>query len=118
MNPDVKARWLAALRSGEYRQGTGRLRRHGDDETVYHCCLGVLCELAATDGVAEYRHGLFYGLTSQLETGMGGVLPVDVKEWAGLSNGDPTVDGRRLSEWNDTQRLSFDAVADKIERYL
>lgn len=117
MNPDVKARWLAALRSGEYRQGAGRLRRQDVDGAV-HCCLGVLCELAAADGVAEYRHGLFYGLTTQLETGFNGVLPVDVKEWAGLSNGDPTVDGRRLSEWNDTSRLSFDGIADKIERYL
>ena len=25
MNPDDKAKWVAALRSGQYKQGTGRL---------------------------------------------------------------------------------------------
>lgn len=118
MNPDVKARWLAALRSGEYVQGQGRLRRHDADGTTYHCCLGVLCELAAANGVAEYRHGLFYGLTTQLETGLNGVLPVDVKEWAGLASGDPMVGGRLLSTWNDTERSSFDDISHLIERHL
>lgn len=34
---DIAERWVAALRSGEYRQGEGRLYRLG-----YYCCLGVL----------------------------------------------------------------------------
>lgn len=36
--PDIKAKWLEALRSGKYKQGTGRLFRPGDT----YCCLGVL----------------------------------------------------------------------------
>ncbi len=37
MNPEVKARWVAALRSGEYKQATGVLRRGGKS----FCCLAI-----------------------------------------------------------------------------
>lgn len=40
IDDDMKGRWVAALRSGEYKQGRRRLR-------VGHtyCCLGVLADL-------------------------------------------------------------------------
>ena len=38
MNPKLKARWVEALRSGDYKQGTKFLRTN---EGTY-CCLGVL----------------------------------------------------------------------------
>lgn len=38
MKSDIKAKWLAALRSGDYTQCKGTLR-HQDGG---HCCLGVL----------------------------------------------------------------------------
>src|SRR5258708_20271541 len=48
MNPDVKVKLLAALRSGEYEKTTGRLARKSDDGTkIGYCCLGVLSDLAA-----------------------------------------------------------------------
>lgn len=33
--------WVAALRSGNYKQGLGQLRSFNDE----YCCLGVLCEV-------------------------------------------------------------------------
>lgn len=42
--PELKAQWLAALRSGEYIQGTGQLSREVEG-VMQHCCLGVLCRL-------------------------------------------------------------------------
>jgi hypothetical protein len=50
MNPEVKALWLDALRSGEYKQGQGRLRKTEDDGTFSYCCLGVLCDLYIKQG--------------------------------------------------------------------
>lgn len=41
MDADLKAKWVAALRSGEYQQTTGALRKEGG-----YCCLGVLCDVA------------------------------------------------------------------------
>jgi hypothetical protein len=40
MDAELKAKWVAALRSGEYRQGKHMLR-DGDR----YCCLGVLCSI-------------------------------------------------------------------------
>jgi hypothetical protein len=37
----LKTKWVAALRSGDYKQGTGVLRRNDDT----FCCLGVLCDI-------------------------------------------------------------------------
>lgn len=41
MDKELKAKWVAALRSGEYVQGHGRLR----DVNDHYCCIGVLCKL-------------------------------------------------------------------------
>lgn len=41
MNAEVKEKWIAALRSGFYKQTGGRLRSPEDS----FCCLGVLCDI-------------------------------------------------------------------------
>ncbi len=40
MTPEFKEKWLAALRSGEYKKTTGTLY---SKETDSFCCLGVAC---------------------------------------------------------------------------
>lgn len=55
MRPDVKAKWITALRSGEYRQGRGSLREHDA-----YCCLGVLCDLHAKETIYENHHDRSY----------------------------------------------------------
>jgi hypothetical protein len=53
---ELRDRWIAALRSGKYKQGQYHL--HSGDE---YCCLGVLCEVAGIEqretapGVFEFR---------------------------------------------------------------
>lgn len=42
MDAELKAKWTAALRSGEFRQGRNALK--SDDGRF--CCLGVLCQIA------------------------------------------------------------------------
>lgn len=54
MKAEWKTRWLKALRSEEYEQGTGTLRDSFDYEQSGYvpggvkrfCCLGVLCDIA------------------------------------------------------------------------
>lgn len=41
MNAELKAKWVEALRSGEYQQGKKRLKHMGR-----YCCLGVLAHVA------------------------------------------------------------------------
>lgn len=46
MSPELKAEWIAALRSGKYRQGQTALRTKSDE----YCCLGVLCNIVDPAG--------------------------------------------------------------------
>lgn len=127
MNPDVRARWVAALRSGRYARGTGRLRQTDTTGTQLHCCLGVLCELAVEDGVIDATSTPI-GFSSITRFGGGdgwstAVLPPAVQAWAGVASCDPTVvgnDGVRvgLSTINDSNRYEFDGIADLIESQL
>lgn len=108
MNPEIKAQWLTALRSGEYVQGTGGLRSTGDE----FCCLGVLCDLAAKVGVAEWEQDS-YRLLYDMD-GTSAILPESVQKWAGVSSHGDYGDGYLASD-NDSRGLSFSQIADIIE---
>jgi hypothetical protein len=45
MRAVTKRRWIAALRSGKFTQGKGKLKQVNGPETT-HCCLGVLREIS------------------------------------------------------------------------
>jgi hypothetical protein len=121
VNQDIKSRWVAALRSGEFPQGGSALNKNGK-----FCCLGVLCELAVHDGVIEslewMKNSVGYrspGSIGRVETG---ILPVDVTYWAGLAGGDPWVYGadgllHHLSIIND-DGVPFTVIANLIEEQL
>lgn len=120
MNPDVKTKWINALKSGDYTQAKGYLQT-----TEGYCCLGVLCDLALKDGAidapefssyeGEPAHYAFDGMT--------GDLPFSVMEWAGLNSHDPvvpTIDGdtATLAILNDERGYNFNQIADVIEKEL
>jgi len=78
----------------------------GDDAKPYHCCLGVLEELAMSEGV----------ITGYDPAGL--VLDTATKQWAGLDDTDPRINnGSTLTALNDRGN-SFSFIANKIERYL
>jgi hypothetical protein len=124
MNEDVKEKWIAALRSGEYPQTSGVLR----DQTGY-CCLGVLCEIAVKEGVAsawepspDNAWSFAYGKQDERDKSF---LPPSVQRWAGVDLPSPEVPvqifddevGISLSALND-RGTSFEEIADLIEEYL
>jgi hypothetical protein len=131
VNPEIKERWLEALRSGEYKQGRKLLSSVAEDGTVSYCCLGVLCELAhqsdlvtkvataAQDGAVQYRGA---GLGSDGPQGSTAYLPYDVMKWAGLPDSEgyipqsPQEDHlpTSLASMNDTG-FTFAEIADVIE---
>lgn len=102
LNVVAKA-WIKALRSGKYKQITGRLAKDGG-----FCCLGVLCEQAVkAEVIKEYDLNM-------------GRLPKKVQKWAGLSStmGDYNItntgDDTDLTVDNDVHKLSFKDIADII----
>jgi len=91
MNTEVKQKWIDALRSGKYDQGSEKLR-----SVQGYCCLGVLCDLYSQEQDSEWE---FRGIAeTNLQPqdywyfdGESEFLPESVKEWAGLPAKNPSV---------------------------
>jgi hypothetical protein len=125
VNQEIKAAWVAALRSGEFEQGRGALFGPDDQGNPSYCCLGVLSKLAVDAGIVEMdptsRIGngchRFGRSGSDGFLGTYSYLPVDVQHWAGV-DGDPevTIDEKTmyLSQHND-MGATFTQIADAIE---
>ena len=105
--------WVKALRSGEYKQTQGTLKKDGEyggGDKAY-CCLGVLCDVWPGGEWAS----LGYKVTDADE---------DAYAWE-EEVGDPLegiLDGfvtqEDLIELNDTYGQTFDQIADAIEESI
>ena len=128
MNKKVMKKWVKALRSGKYKQGTGTLKHYDTNAQARHCCLGVLCELyndqmkkdkkktlsektlhhdSFTHGVVEFNRSRDY-------------LPKKVVDWAGIENnlGSFTYKNHKdgcLADLND-DGAKFKTIANIIEK--
>jgi hypothetical protein len=109
MNQEIKANWVAALRSGDYKQGAGKLRAVSNN----FCCLGVLCDLAVKEGVGEWELYMLDGSVYKFGRYTGS--PSDkLHEWANLPMSSVGI----LTKMNDQQGKSFNEIADYIEENL
>lgn len=95
-------KWIAALRSGKYKQGRGELRPEKDK----FCCLGVLVDLG--DHTKRTSEGW---ITSQGCVMFHENYPPHYVEKA--LNLDSHSD--KLAILNDVKKLSFNEIADYIE---
>lgn len=118
---EIGREWVAALRSGEFKQGRYALNAHDTDGNTY-CCLGVLCEIAVKHGIVSkcYESVGFVGYGVEMDIAY---PPVAVQKWAGLDDsrgGAISYMGRlrALSHLNDVLCLSFDEIATEIEKQL
>jgi hypothetical protein len=137
MTPEIKAQWIADLRSGNFVQGKAALHPvevtdAGEKHTF--CCLGLLAEAAVAAGVVEReRDPLEYSTTSSnyvcsyrtpgAEYGTSKYLSDVIIDWAGLADdaGDPfvTINGeyRKVSYHND-HGATFEEIAQALEDQL
>lgn len=125
MNPEMKAKWVEALRSGKYKQGYGRLKRKATEPRALFeapetfCCLGVLCDIQPpevgkwvdrdsdlTAFALEPAAFDSYGEAAQLPRKLRTDLGVDPKA------------EEYLITLNDQKRATFEAIANYIEREL
>lgn len=118
-----------ALRSGEYRQGRNRLRRHRDGEPDGFCCLGVACDVYLKNGgeghwsEPEATKGWWFVTPKSTETGPDQdyiTLPGMVADWYGFREPGGNFDTRFRSGWHSLTNLndagtSFSAIADLID---
>ena len=125
MNPEIKQKWLDALRSGEYEQTSGALKKVDDEGNYSYCCLGVLCDLVAPDKWVSRENNdetIEFGFTFDSEYFEYGVLPRFIYEEVGLSNNNPVIQDakfvrKNIATLNDAG-LTFTELADLIEKEL
>lgn len=111
LKPEIKRRWVEALRSGEYSQGQNELRPSLDS----YCCLGVLCDLYAKDKAIPWMTNKSKVFTME---GLSGHLPLAVVDWASARQlSDLPNVAVVLVDMNDGGK-TFSEIADYIEEKL
>lgn len=141
INQPVLRKWIDALRSGKYTQTTGMLGEINDNGTRSYCCLGVLCEIAAQEGITEPKesaNAISYDGVNTMPPGSvvrwfdpgnnfadyTWTIPRDQNKYpieAGNCSEDncslcgDTQGVIGLSELNDTHKVPFTDIADAIE---
>jgi hypothetical protein len=113
MDYDKAMQWADALESGKYPQGKFALNRGGK-----FCCLGVLSDVAADEGIVT-RKEMANGRTAYNREEF--VLTHTVREWAGMQggyDGDVRVEAinRTLMGLND-KGTSFPEIATVIREH-
>lgn len=96
MDAQLKAKWIEALRSGEYPQGNGFLEKDG-----HYCCLGVLCAIQDEQWKKQFEGGSLYTETPP----------------ESLNGGLSGAERRELAKQNDIG-IKFVEIADYIENNL
>jgi len=115
MNPELKKKWVDALRSGEYKQGKSYLRSSDS-----YCCLGVLADviIKETDQYYWRRDSTIsklvevYSLINKMDeavVGSGKFYSAFYDEYLYSLEQD------NLIKLNDGENLSFNEIADYIE---
>ncbi len=108
-----KKKWLAALRSGKYKQGKGKLESSIDNT---YCCLGVACKISDPNAKIIGRSlisTVYFNHEEFSELRVPKIL-------RGEADSNPMV--RKLINMNDGDAedspLSFEEIADWIETNL
>jgi hypothetical protein len=135
MKETIMKKWVKALRSGKFKQGTGTLKQYNSKGDAQHCCLGVLCELYNQDMKKNKKKTLpekVYDDNYDFSHGysrFGGKkydLPKEVKYWAGVKTGlgkfyvndfgnNLSLGENSLADLNDTGR-KFKTISNIIEK--
>lgn len=111
----LRKKWIAALESGNYKQGTEHLRNRNSQGKLEYCCLGLLCNIIDPTKWEEkkewwssrecYTYG---GFTRPEDVGR---PPTQITDLVGLTY--KQVD--KLIRLNDDYRLTFKEIAGRIK---
>ena len=93
---EARRQWVAALRSGNFTQGRGSLVEEGTGAVrEKFCCLGVACEVSKKghwEDPPAHNVGRAPNYVTPQDPPMSGALPGGVRNWLGLTQGDPQID--------------------------
>lgn len=108
MKKSCLEKWLKALESGSYIQGSGALRTEEG-----FCALGVLCDISA---LGEWRDDS--NSDKKLYFDRINYLPQEVADWAGMTSDESRSLTAFLIVFNDKEKRTFGQLAKIIkEKY-
>lgn len=110
MNKEIKDKWVAALESGEYEQGKGKLKRDNK-----FCCLGVLTDIYIKENNLEWEEN---ENDYCLLDGFSETLSISVREWAEMNKESKQTILPELINLNDSQSKTFKQIAKVIKETL
>lgn len=116
MNQDIKSKWVAALRSGEYEQDTKVMHRGGK----CFCALGVLCDVSDKGEWVPVLGGEY----NSFKTNGSSIASIYQSSWV-----TPSISFIRAIEWdtremenivhmNDIEKCTFEEIAAWIEENI
>lgn len=118
---DNVRKWIKALRSGEYKQTTGVLRRRYFDSTtasegIGYCCLGVVCDIFKPEDAKwePNTNGKFTLFDARYD------VPQEIMDITGIEFAQFHAwnDGLGFVELNDNRGATFDEIADMLDLWL
>jgi len=115
VKPELKRKWIKALRSGDYKKSINVLKRFFKTVEPRYCCMGVLCDLVKDDYleagklIEQNEPDSFHNSNKSV----GAVMDMRTLEYVGV-----TADQQRtLTSMND-KGVSWDRISAYIERKL
>ena len=109
MNKEIKEKWVAALRSGEYEQARKKLYYAGG-----YCCLGVLCVVADS----KFGEWEIQGTQQFYKDAIGSIWTTNLPNSLASEFNIDQYSIDVLVRMNDVDLATFDEIADYIEKYL
>lgn len=108
MKKDIAEKWVAALRSGKYKQVRENMRRYRHGEGYSYCCLGVLTDIVCTkeERADEAMFMDEYG---------DGYLNPTISDRCSVNTSASGIAKKILVKMNDEDGKSFEEIADCIE---
>jgi hypothetical protein len=135
MKVGIAKKWVRALRSGEYKQGRGKLENIERGKNSSYCCLGVLCKIMNTRRRVAINPSFTYASFGEKGEATASVLPTSVVRLTGMHSKDGVLMTKRqrlsggrhreatildLVALNDNAayRYTFDEIADCIDAMI
>jgi hypothetical protein len=121
MDAQLKAKWIQALRSGEFRQAEGMLHNSANDS---YCCLGVLCKVMGAEfGQVGEIYGPNYDHVPHIDgkllsSGYDEELDSEVAQQVGIPDQSELVMRNDGNTKLGVPQHSFAEIADYIEKNL
>lgn len=111
LNPNIKSKFIDALRSGRYKQGKEKYVEFKFFQSNKFCAIGVYIDLFLQFKKMTWQD--LFDLTVTNEEKYYQIVLEEIKEWGGIDAANDTI-----ILMNDVDNKTFEEIADFIEKNM